>query len=100
MFPSPYDLEALAKGKKLAVSVELNEVLDQELKTRVEQVIEKSLGSRPRGEDWKVWIYGGGGYCRIVLKGPIQTRNRTFFYEQREELTRAISEWLDLYPLR
>lgn len=84
----------------MALSVELNEVFDQELKIRIEEVIEKSLGSRPTGEDWKVWIRGGGGYCRIVLKGPIQTRDRTFFYEQAEELIRAIGEWLALYPLR
>lgn len=83
----------------MSISFELNEISNQDIKKKVEGVIRDCIGPRPDEEVWKIWIHNLAGCWKVVLKAPIQTRERMFFEEVRE-LPRKIQEWLESYPLR
>jgi hypothetical protein len=83
----------------LAISIELNEISDPEIKESTERVIRNCVGDRPKEEEWRVWIHSLGGYCQITVKGPSQTRERLFFNDIHT-LPKKIHEWLDAYPFR
>jgi hypothetical protein len=83
----------------LPVSFELNGILNPEVKKKTEDVIRACIGARPEEEVWKIWIHSFSGCFRVVLKAPIQTRDRTFFEDGRA-LPQKVREWLESYPLR
>jgi hypothetical protein len=83
----------------LAISIELNEISDAEIREKAESAIRGSIGDRPKEEEWKVWIYSGGSYCQVIVKGPSQRRERLFFNDTCT-LPNKIREWLDAYPFR
>jgi hypothetical protein len=83
----------------LPISFELNEISNAEVKKNIEEVIRECIGSRPQAETWKIWIYDLAGCYRVVLKAPVQARERMFF-EDANMLAQEIRGWLDLYPLR
>ena len=82
----------------MTISIELNEISNPELKNRTEDAIRDCIENRPSDEDWKIWIHALGRSYRVVVKGPIQTRERLFFEEIRT-LPERIRNWLELYPL-
>jgi hypothetical protein len=88
----------------LAISIELNELADEEIKKRVEFELLWGIGVHPTEENWKVWIHDSCIHvlqdcCYIVVTGPTQTRYR-FFFEDVQEIPRAIRNWLESYPFR
>ena len=82
----------------MAISIELNEISNPELREEIESVIRGCIGDRPKGEDWKVWIRVLVGNCEVTVKGPIQTRRRLFF-DHAQNLPEQIRDWLEGYPL-
>jgi hypothetical protein len=86
----------------MAITFEVNQIPDREVKEKVEQVIQDFIGSRRKEGDWRIWIYAStaipSNYFQVILKGPTQGRERMFF-ENIKHLDRALSEWLSLYPL-
>jgi hypothetical protein len=87
------------EGRSLAISIELNEFADEEIKKRIELEILRSIGVRPTEENWKVWIRVLQDCCYIVVTGPTQTRYR-FFFEDVQEIPRAVRNWLESYPFK
>jgi hypothetical protein len=83
----------------MAISIELNEFADAEIKKKIELEILWSIGLRPMEENWKVWIHVLQDCCYIVVTGPTQTRYR-FFFEDVQEIPRTIHNWLESYPFR
>jgi hypothetical protein len=83
----------------LPIAFELNEISNPEVKERTEDAIRACIGVRPEEEVWKIWIHDLTGCFRVVLKAPIQTRDRMFF-EDAEALPQKVREWLESYPLR
>lgn len=83
----------------MAVSIELNEIANPDIRRVVQTVIQEAIGDRPDNEDWRVWIHSTSNYRRIVVRGPIQTRDRVF-YEEAALLPQKIKDWLGAYPLR
>jgi hypothetical protein len=86
-------------GQFLPISIELNELTDEEIKKRAEREILCSIGVRPAEEEWKVWIHDLEDCCYIAVTGPTQRRSR-FFFENVQEVPRAIRNWLESYPFR
>jgi hypothetical protein len=83
----------------VTLSVEVNELSDAEARQETEAVIRRLLGDRAKEEEWKVWIYASATYCRVVVKGPVQTRDK-FFFDGPGTLPSKVREWLEAYPLR
>lgn len=82
----------------MAILIELNEISDPEVKRKVEGVILACIGDEEKEKCWKVWIYSGSVYCRVVIQGPSQRRER-FFFEQYSRLPDGIRKWMESYPL-
>jgi hypothetical protein len=87
------------KDGSLAISIELNEISEPEIRQRIENVIRGCIGDRPNDEDWKVWIRDLAGLCEVTVQGPIQTRKR-LFYDDTHLLAQKVREWLEAYPLK
>ena len=83
----------------MSIIIELNELPDVEIQKAAEKVICDSIGDRPPGEEWRVSIEASPDYCRILIKGPNQSRGK-FFFDQGNSLPNAISNWLQTYPFR
>ena len=83
----------------MAISFEMNEILDPAISTGVESVIRQCIGDRPMEEDWKISICTGISYCRVVVEGPTPTREQWFFGEVHA-LPEKVRSWLDSYPFR
>ncbi|HKQ85354.1 MAG TPA: hypothetical protein VJS43_01155 [Candidatus Acidoferrales bacterium] len=82
----------------MAISIELNEISDAETRHNVEGVVRGCIGDSANEKDWKVWIYSGSVYCRVVIQGASQSRER-FFFEQFSRLPDSIRKWMEAYPL-
>jgi hypothetical protein len=87
------------RGRPLGISIELNEFADEEIKKKIENEILWGIGVHPTEENWKVWIHALQDCCCVVVNGPTQTRHR-FFFEDVQEIPRAIRNWLESYPFR
>lgn len=83
----------------MAISIEVNEIPDLEIKKSMESVIRDGIGDRPTEEDWKVWIRASGCHREVVVQGPTQTRRR-FFFDDIHTLPEKIGNWLETYPFR
>ncbi|HZP33726.1 MAG TPA: hypothetical protein VFB23_10240 [Candidatus Acidoferrales bacterium] len=83
----------------MTLSVELNELPDAESGQQIEAVIRRLLGDRLKDEEWKLWIYASATYCRVVVKGPVQKREK-FFFDGAAALPEKVGQWLESYPLR
>jgi len=83
----------------MAVSIELNEIQNLEIREAIERTIRDCIGNRPADEDWKVWIHASARYCKVVVKGPVQKREQLFF-DGAGSLEEKIRNWLEMYPLR
>lgn len=83
----------------MTISIALNEFADAEVGKKVEGEIVRCIGDRPADEKWDVWIHVFPDCCRIVLKGPAQTRER-FFFDDVHKLQQSIRDWLESYPLK
>ena len=83
----------------MAVSVELIEIGDPEVRQGVESAIRACIGERPEGEDWKLWVMMIAGHYQVTVKGPNQTRRRLFF-DNEDVLPEKIRGWLEAYPFR
>lgn len=83
----------------MAISVELNEISDLDIKRKIETAIRGCIGDRLKEGDWKVWIRDLAGPCQVTVVGPTQTRER-FFYDDIRTLPEKIRNWLESYPLR
>jgi len=83
----------------LAISIELNEISDRDIKKAIESVIRDCIGDRPMEEDWRVWIRASLDHCRVTVEGPNPTRERIFFDDIRA-LPEKIRNWLESYPFR
>jgi hypothetical protein len=87
------------RGRSLAISIELNEFVDEEIKKRIELEILRSIDVRPPEENWKVWIHVVQDCCYVVVTGPTQTRYR-FFFEDVQKIPQAVGNWLESYPFK
>ena len=56
----------------MAISIELNDFADEEIKKKIELEILWSIGLRPMVENWKVWIHVLQDCCYIVVTGYAQ----------------------------
>jgi len=84
----------------VAISIELNELSDPEIKQKTEDAIRDCIGARPgEAQHWEVWIRASGSHCQVTVKGPTQTRDRLFF-EDGDALAEKIRNWLKSYPFR
>jgi hypothetical protein len=82
----------------LAISIEQNDLPNQELRQKVVDTIRDCIGDRPN-EDWKVSIRNLVGYYEITVKGPLQTRQK-FFFDAAPKLPAIVRTWLESYPLK
>lgn len=82
----------------MTISIERGEISDSETGTKIENAIRDCIGARPT-EDWKASIELSDRFCKVTLRGPVQTRSAVF-YDERTTLPEKIAEWLNLYPLR
>lgn len=87
----------------MALTFEVNQAPDREIKEKLEQVIQDFIGNRQEHEEWCVWMYAFAGtlpnYFSVVVKGPTQKREKMFF-EDAKNLDQGLFEWLNLYPLQ
>ncbi len=64
-------------------------------------MLRKTLGLPPADEKWVVSVDAAdfSEYCEVRVVTPNQRRSRLFF-EDPANLPKAITEWIELYPLR
>ena len=74
---------------------------DEETKGNIEHAIRDCIGEPPKDEEWVVSIVRHYTFqpCAVQVKTLKQTRSRLFF-EQSSALSKAIPDWLKLYPLQ
>jgi hypothetical protein len=83
----------------LTISIEQNDLPNQELRQRVVDTIRDCLGDRPPDENWKISIRNVAGHYEITVKGPLQTRQK-FFFDVTPTLPAIVRAWLESYPLK
>jgi hypothetical protein len=83
----------------LTISIEQNDLPNQELRQRVVDAIRDCIGDRPPDENWKVSIRNLVGHYEITVKGPLQTRQK-FFFGDTPKLAATVRAWLESYPLK
>ena len=74
---------------------------DPDNRASIERAIRECVGEPPKDEEWVVSIARDFPYqpCSVQVKTLKQTRSRLFF-DQSAALSKAIPDWLRLYPLR
>jgi len=81
--------------------VYFDEGWDPKTRRDVEDAVRKCIGDPPGAEEWIASLTTGlsQNYCEIKLMTPNQTRSRLFF-EEAAKLPQAITDWINVYPLR
>jgi hypothetical protein len=84
----------------LGLIVDFNEGWDPQTKVDIEDAVRKCIADPPQGEKWIVSLAAGfaQSYCEVRVRTPSQTRTR-FFFEDPRSLPKAITDWIQLYPL-
>jgi len=74
---------------------------DTDIRGNIEHAIRECVGEPPNGEEWVVSIARSFPFqpCTVQVKTLNQTRSRLFF-EHSSALSKAIPNWLMLYPLK
>jgi len=74
---------------------------DPETRKRVEDAVRSCIGEPPADETWAISIVAGFSlqYFEVQLRTPDQTRSHLFF-NGVEKLPKAITDWINIYPLR
>jgi hypothetical protein len=83
----------------MGLHIDIDGVCDLKARTHIESAIRECIGEPPGDEDWNVSISGFGGYSVVVVRTPRQARRKMFF-SNVWNLSEAIPEWLQQYPLR
>jgi hypothetical protein len=85
----------------VALTIDFRGGWEPRTKTQIEQALRKTVGLPPAGEKWVVSVVAAGlsQYCEVRVVTPNQRRSRLFF-EDPANLPKAITEWIELYPLR
>jgi hypothetical protein len=81
--------------------VYFDEGWDPKTRRDVEDAIRKCIGDPPKDEKWFASLTTGfaQNYCEVQVTTPNQTRTRLFF-EEASMLPKAITDWINIYPLR
>lgn len=86
--------------RPMALKTEFEGFWDPDNKTNIERAIRECVGEPPKDEEWVVSIARQFPFqpCTVHVKTLKQTRSRLFF-EPSVSLSKAIPDWLRLYPL-
>jgi hypothetical protein len=87
--------------RRLSLIVDFEQGWDSHVRIAIEDALRKCIVEPPQGEDWVVSLAVGFAqhYCEVQVRTPSQTRTR-FFFEDPGNLPQAITDWIQLYPLR
>ena len=85
----------------MGLIVDFNQGWDSQLRIAIENALRKSIVGPPDGETWTVSLAAGfaQSYCEVRVSTLSQTRTRLFF-EDSHSWPKAITDWIQLYPLR
>lgn len=85
----------------MGLIVNFNEGWDPKTKSNIEREIRQCISDPPIDEEWVVSVIAGfsQNYCDVRVTTPNQTRTRLFF-EEAPKLAKAITDWINMYPLR
>ncbi|HXQ27368.1 MAG TPA: hypothetical protein VN822_13240 [Candidatus Acidoferrales bacterium] len=74
---------------------------DADTRGNIEHAIRACVGEPPKDEEWVVSVVRQFPFqpCAVQVKTLKQTRSRLFF-ENSPALSKAIPDWLKLYPLK
>ena len=84
----------------MALTIDFGTGWDRKTRNEIEGALRACIGEPPQSEEWVVSLRAGfSRYCDVKIATPSQRRSRLSF-EDPAHLPKAITEWIELYPLQ